>query len=251
MSSVHDIDTATGTAFDDTSGDRVACALGCTTRDGAPFPAPAGYQLCDRCDTRLRDMIGEIVDRYQLLLDLPADLPATPPAQRRMPGYRSTPPGDVHIMALRDVRTVAVEPGDPRSALEVLHGWATIVRRWQGSISAGNSGAVTVETEAASLLFHWDALIRDGQPHVLAQLATELAEVRGQLRAVTDDESPRAVIGYCTRDLTDTHNREYVCATPLRLPASGTTIRCGDCRATYDGDALISLALQDISGIAA
>lgn len=203
-----------------------ACVLGCTTRDGHPYPAPDGYLACDRCVTRLRDDLREITDRWRRIVPAAALLPAPVGYERRPPGYHSAPPGSVHLMALRDRRSHAVDPGDIRSPLEVLHWWATYVRT-QRHLTA--PAVATVDTEAASLGFHLDWLTRECA--ALPTFARELADVRAQLRAVTDDPPP-PVVGLCTATADDGAR----CATPLRLPASGCSVlRCSQCGAVYDG----------------
>lgn len=213
------------------------CALGCTTRDGAPFPAPEGYQLCDRCILRVRDTMTDIVSRYTALLSLWASLPARESADRSMAGFRSTPPGDVHLMALRDPRTVAIEPGDLRSAIEVLHAWARIVRGHRGIVAPREP--ITVDSESATLLFHGDWIYREWSPEVIRQYVGELAETRAQLLAVTRTDDPPRVVGRCTSRVDGQR-----CAATLYLPERGSIIRCGRCRANYDGAELITLALQ-------
>lgn len=213
------------------------CALGCTTRDGDPFPAPHGYQICDRCILRVREMITDIVSRYTALLSLWASLPARDTAERSMSGFRSTPPGDVHLMALRDPRTVAIEPGDLRSAIEVLHAWARIVRGHRGI--AAPAEPVTIDSESATLLFHGDWIYREWTPEWIRHYVTELTETRGQLLAVTRTDEPPRVVGRCTR-LVDGER----CKATLYLPEHGSIIRCGRCPAVYDAAKLITLALQ-------
>lgn len=213
-----------------------ACALGCVTRDGHPFPAPDGYACCDRCMTRLRTTVTEIAERWTRIVPTQVLLPGRRGIEQRHIGYESTPPGSIHVMALRDVRTTATEPGDLRSPLEVLHAWAGIVRR-RRRMTVPESA--TVDSEAVTLSFHLDWIVREFEPDTLALFDLELSEVRAQLCAVTrdaDDEPPSAVVGYCTATVD-----EVRCRTPLRLPKAGSTIRCSRCDARYDGMKLIQV----------
>lgn len=215
----------------------IACALGCTTRDGHPYPAPEGYLVCDRCVATLRVTLVDIAARWLCLLPTEALLPVPQGYQRRAPGYESTPPGRVHIMVLRDVRSRAVEPGDVRSPLEVTHAWASWVRQQRG---LSRPDLATVGTETATLAFHLDWIVRDTDADTVIALACELFAVRDQLRAVTEldeDEPRRAVVGYCTA-VSDGER----CGAPLRLPHDGgSMIRCPRCDARYDGVELIDL----------
>lgn len=216
-----------------------ACALGCTTRDGHPYPAPSGFQCCDRCVTRLRDTLHEIVERWRRIVPDSALLPAgNGLVDRRAPGFESTAPGNVHVMALRDVRTHATEPGDLRSPLEVAYAWASRVRSWRLITPARYA---TVDSEIVTLLFHLDWIVREFQPGTLAQFAQELTDVRAQLRAVTDEPAP-PVVGHCTA-IVDQRR----CGAPLRLPTGGTSIRCPGCRARYDGLDLVRLYQEGTS----
>lgn len=213
------------------------CALGCTTRDGDPFPAPEGYQICDRCVLRVRETINDIVTRYTAVLSLWASLPAAEATDRAAPGFHSSPPGDIHMMALRDPRTVAIEPGDLRSAIEVLHAWARILRGHRGLSAPAEP--ITVDSESATLLFHADWIYREWRPAVIRNYVTELSETRGQLLAVTRIDDPPRIVGRCTNRVDGQR-----CNTTLYVPRHGAMIRCGRCPATYDGAKLITLALQ-------
>lgn len=210
-----------------------ACVLGCRTRNNYGIPAPEGYLCCDRCVTRLRDTLTEIVDRWHRIIPTVALLPATVPAARHTQGFESSPPGSVHLMALRDVRTRGSAPGDLRSPLEVLHGWACMVRDWRG---VTRPDTATVDTEARTLTWHLDWLVREADPGALVALAGELAVVRAQLRTVTDEPAP-PIVGHCTGIL----ESDVVCGAPLRLPAGGLSLRCGGCGARYDGPAMVRL----------
>jgi LSD1 subclass zinc finger protein len=181
----------------------------------------------------LRDTLHEIVERWRRIVPDSALLPAgTGLAERRTPGFASTPPGNLHVMALRDVRTTATAPGDLRSPLEVTYAWASGVRSWR--LIAPTTSA-TVDTEVVTLLFHLDWIVREFPSETLAQFAQELTDVRAQLRAVTDERAP-PVVGHCTATVD-----ERRCGAPLRLPEGGTSIRCPMCGAQYDGYKLVRL----------
>lgn len=197
---------------------------------------PLGYQLCDRCTRRLRDMLSDIADRWQRIVPTSALLPTTPTTGRRAPGFESAPPGNVHLMAMRDPRTRAREQGDIRSPLEVVHWWASFVRDQRGirpPVSA------TVTTEVSTLSFHWDWITREFEADYLVTFAYELGAVRAQLHAVTDDPPPPTV-GYCTAIVDGAR-----CGAPLSLPRERTMIRCPACPASYDGAKLVRLYQED------
>lgn len=209
------------------------CALGCRTRDGYPYRAPEGYQVCDRCVTRLRDTLDEITERWRRIVPTRALLPVPQGLdQRRTVGYASTPPGNMHVMAMRDARTTAVDPGDVRSPLEVLHTWASAVRQWR-AITAPRTA--TVDSEAGTLKFHLDFIVRHFPSPSLVLFAGELHEVCVQLRDVTDERRP-PVVGHCTATVDG-----ETCTAPLRLPEGGMVIRCPGCGAVYEGPALVRL----------
>lgn len=210
----------------------VACVLGCSTQDGQPFPAPDGYVICDRCMTRLRDTLHEVIDRWHRIVPTRTLLPAVLGIERHSAGYESAAPGNVHIMALRDVRTVAVRPGDPWSPLEVAHFWATHVRHAR---VITHPRSATVDSEIATLLFHFDWLSREFEADAVRRFAREFAEVRGQLRHVTDEPEPPTV-GHCTAVVDG-----EPCGMRLHLPPGGLAIRCPRCRALYDGPKLVRL----------
>lgn len=181
-------------------------------------------------------MLSDIAERWQRIVPTAALLLSTPTTGRRAPGFASTPPGNVHLMAMRDPRTHARDQGDIRSPLEVAHWWASFVREQRG-IRAPEFATVT--TEISTLSFHWDWITREFEPGHLVSFAYEFGAVRGQLHVVTDDPPPPTV-GRCTAIVDGAR-----CAAPLSLPRGGTMIRCPACSASYDGVQLIRLYQED------
>jgi hypothetical protein len=183
--------------------------------------------------TRLRDTLREIGERWWRIVPTTALLPAAHGIrERHHAGYESMAPGNVHVMAMRDGRTTAAVPGDLRSPLEVTFAWASRIRSWR--LITPNRTA-TVDSEVTTLLYHLDWIVREFPAETLAMFAAELADVRAQLRAVTD-EPPPPVVGHC-----DATVDQVPCGAPLRLPAGGTSLRCPRCRARYDGVELVRI----------
>lgn len=200
----------------------VLCVLGCRSPGGAPYPTDNGYRSCARCAERLRGVVREIVDRYAVIALPAAALPRVGSSDRRSPGFGSRSPASDHIIALRDVRTVATEAGDPHSPLAILWAWARAVR--SGRQLAEPATPPTVATEANTLLFHWDWVMRE--PWV-DEMSWDFREVVSQLRAVTGAQKPRP-IGRCPNVVTE-DEQAWTCDTLLFVPPAGDTVRCRGC----------------------
>lgn len=197
-------------------------------------PSRDGGRSCWPCHDRLHEYLGEIVDRYAVLTPRPG---RGGDDGRRAPGFRSTPPLDLHIVALRDMRTRKVLPGDPLSALRVLTSWAQHVRRSRGQDLVA-SASVTVMSEAGYLRTNLDWVTRQLW---LGPFAREVANVRTQLRASTGEPTPRP-IGRCIAQL-----EHGECRHALYAPheGEGEIITCRGCDSTYDPLAQVRLRLAN------
>lgn len=204
----------------------------------------AGRTLCGRCSAAFGDDLAEIAERY-------ARLDATPgradPGGRGAPGFRSSPPGSVHVMAMRDPRSLpyALAADDdrrpPRSVQAALLGLAMRVRAQRG-LSQGPPR--TVPELADWLGRHDDWLSRDP---LGVEAAREVRILRAQLRPVTGDPAPRP-IGHCLED---------GCSAPIFMPPDAAprapdepvrdmpALVCPRCRSEYDGRRLIVLRLVE------
>lgn len=224
---------------------RVACVLSCTTRSGDPRPTDNGYLTCGKCAERLRGILVDIVKRYAIVgaasLETISSLivrEENVKVRRRSPNAES--PADDHVISIRDHRSTAVEPGDPHSPLAILWSWAQLVR--DNRNLARRTARPTVESEADTLLFHWDWVMR--QPWVV-DLNTELREVANQLRPVTGTPTPK-LIGHCPK-LVKTDGETQTCNTPLFTPASGDTVRCSSCGEEWPRSKWLSLGRKQVA----
>jgi len=179
-----------------------------------------------RCHDRMVAILHEIPERY-LKLDPSPGGSGTP--ERRAPGFRSTPPLNLHVVALRDPRTDPIEPGDPHCALAAFRSWANLVRRHrEQALHTGRS----IVSEGEYLAANIDWITR--QPWVPA-FAAEIEVVCSQLRAANGDPNPKPV-GWCIELITDaeTGAREF-CGFPLFPPREGDDlVKCGGCGSEYD-----------------
>jgi hypothetical protein len=227
---------------DQRQDERALCVLGCRTRSGHPYPTDNGYLCCDRCGDRLRETVAEIGQQYAVIMLPGMLLPRRQDATGRPPkGFASSPPTSLHVISLRDPRTVALEPGDPHSAFNMLWWWATRVREQRGV--QPSSGPVTIDTETATLRFHWDWILRQAW---VTDLAQDMRDVLHQLRhAVPGSDPAPKPVGYCTHplDTTDDEGNPQVCGRPLYLPKAGKTITCRSCDHEYHPGDLIELHL--------
>lgn len=220
---------------------RALCVLGCRALTGHPYPAVPGYLTCDRCSDRLRAVVTELPDLYGAILDTAVLLYRRQDSGRAPKGFGSRPPASDHLISMRDPRTVAVDPGDPHNALNILWWYADHTRRLQNLPTP--TGPVIAATEAATLQFHWDWILRQ---HWVVDMARDLREVAGQLRhAIPGSEPAPKRVGTCTQplDTTDDEGRRQVCGQSLYLPKTGATITCRACGHDYQGPDLIKLHL--------
>lgn len=188
-----------------------------------------GGVTCWRCHDRLGEMIREIVDRYLKLDPSPGGAGAT---DRRAPGFRSTPPLNLHVVALRDPRTKPIYAGDPYCALVTLRAWSNRVS--QSRQQGRREGGAIVST-ADYLLANLDWITRFTW---VFGLHAELDVVRAQLRSATGEPNPKPV-GWCVAPI-----HEDLCGHPLFPPRHGEGLMvCGGCAAEYDHLSQIRLRL--------
>jgi hypothetical protein len=220
--------------------DVVFCALGCRNKaTQTPYLADPGYQTCRPCADRLRDVLRDIVARSPQIAAPAAIIPARSVGERPPPGYSSRSPANDHMICLRDPRTVAVEPGDPHSALSDLAYWAGRVRRERGHSLLPDRR--TVETEAQTIRFNWDWVC--GRVWV-ATMADDLRAVLDQLKSATGDPRPRH-IGRCPNPVADpaAEPGQRPCGTRLYAPLHGDTVECRACSRTWERREWLQLGL--------
>lgn len=273
-------------------------ALPGTTRCSiCPQPARVGGTTCTDCARDIVRMLDPnwLGDRDE---QLPASIPVywerldpTPvvsgSVDRRPPGFCSTPPLSLDVVALRDRRSrswpvVAVwwparpgdgEPdldkpmyeaeGEPRSVENILAG---LVRSmWEhldvqgpelaaGGVLGRSRGDAGVRAHTGWLLDHVDDIT--AHPHVF-ELHADLAELQDQLRAAAGDPRDRP-IGLCRGLVTVQGMSERVpCRHPLflppprpgvKVPPSQPILRCRRCDQPYRYLELLRMELAGAPG---
>lgn len=183
-------------------------------------------------------------------------LDAAPAVGEKVGGgvFRSTPPGDLRVMAHRDPRSRPAEDDDPWSVLGTL---AAIARRLDLRDIDGQPVPLpgrTVEAHAVWLHARLDHLVA---AEWVADAWHDLRTVHRQLRAAAGDPANRPV-GPC-RQIVDKDGHldpegDWTCGAPLYLPEQAPkgmdepvqlpTVRCRSCGWTYTGVELVRLARQ-------
>lgn len=210
-----------------------------------------GFVLCLACQANLCEDLDEVTDRFGRLTPMPGRADT---GSRGAPGFRSQPPGSVHVMSMRDPRSKehalrddweVEERRPPRSVQAVLFGLAMRLRAARGLTYAPPR---TVVELTVWLTRHVDWLSRDQLGYEAARAVRGL---RNQLRCSTGEPSP-SPIGHCI---------EEGCAAPIFMPPTVPrapdepikdmpTLTCPRCRSQYDGRRLILLRLVEESAVA-
>lgn len=194
---------------------------------------PGGYTDWE-CHDRLREQLGEVVERYVQLSAVPGGGQGQ---GRRAPGYGSKPPVNMTVAALRDPRTRPVELGEAHSPVNLFVSWGRWLReaRGQNELQYGEVGddINVLMIERVYLLAALDWITRQDW---VTTFAGQLRVVVRQLRSATGDPNPRPC-GWCTASYPD----GTPCGHPLFPPSEGKDIRCGACSSTYDPIAQIRL----------
>lgn len=196
----------------------IACVLSCLSPDGHPNPATAGYMTCDKCAERLWSTLRTIARDYGELVGDPAHLLPAPggPGPRR-PGYGSTAPINLHVVAMTDYRA-GLDGVRAISAPAVLGMWVRVIAEDTGAAWP----SVTVAAMVDWLLNRWTWITK--QPWV-DQLAQECRELAGALAAQLRPRPPSAPpVGRCPIEVKDS-----VCGAPLYVRAGDIVIKCPRC----------------------
>lgn len=226
--------------------------------------AAASRVLCWRHIDEIRDML-DVRNVGSAEHGIPASIPVlfaaldafpsgSGPIERRAPGFESSPPGSLHVMALRDPRSLPAEWDNVRSVPGTL---ARIIDAVCEELvyTSGGAGA-TVDSACRWLGNRLEPLSRLPWAD---DLYRDLRELSDSLRAVFGDTPPKP-IGRCTNvivvvgsgaDIGNHHNA--VCGSALYPPPRRAgdveprevpAIECSRCHAIYDGLAQIRLEAQ-------
>lgn len=199
--------------------------------------APEGYLLCARCALDLQHALDDITRIYASLDGPDALLPRAGGGGRGSPGYRSTVPLNLYLVALTDRRTVARRPHDPHDVLGVLHSWAEQVREQTGigvrhpRNSAELREYKSVTSAVAVLIRMRDWITRQDWAEAFTR---EVLEIRDALREATGEARGRVRIGRCITTLTDPDTQEpHLCGYLLQASPDDKAIRCPRCSAWW------------------
>ncbi len=258
--------------------------------------AAASRVLCWHHIDEMRDMLDP--DNTGLPLDdLPPSIPvmfaaldacpgSTGLAERRAPGFASTPPGSLHVMAMRDDRSLAYAVVDEwysagadgrpdfsrphyeddsavRAVGKSILGLAEAVREETGDVLPTHCGpgtlAAGVETICTWLHDRVTALSRLAWAD---DAYRDLRDLREQLRRAIGDPPPKS-LGDCTNDIVLDRETGMTgpCGHALYPPPGKPTARdepvkdvpivvCGRCKAEYDGLAQLRLRIAELKGTA-
>jgi hypothetical protein len=216
--------------------------------------------LCWRHIDEMRDML-DVENEGSTEHDIPPGIPhlyntldimpgsTGPDGGRRAPGFESMPPLNLHVVALRDPRTLPSDDDPVRSIPGTITAIAESVaadineRPGMGAYARGVDGMcgwLSSRLEAVTRLPWADDLYRD------------LRHLRDALRAAHGEPLPRPV-GHCTNTITAAgldgpgSHSNAPCGGPLYAPPAptrATTIRCGRCGHVYDGLDQLRLSLE-------
>lgn len=210
----------------------------------------AGYVVCGRCTEAFIDDLEEVAERWPELSAVPVK---GDPGERGSPGFSSSPPGSVHVMAMRDPRSrdyaVRRDP-ECESTRPVMSVPATLIRYCRVIIHARRYRLAVpreVPEQTKFLGRQSDWLMKT--PHG-REACFEVRGLRNQLRASTGDPNPEP-IGFCFVYVDDTKQ----CGGPIYMPPSlprapdepirtMPVLQCPKCGEKYDGRRLILLRLS-------
>lgn len=193
-------------------------------------PADPGYRTCGPCLDRLRTHLADIRDRYHQLNARPGAGAQT--GGRGAPGFRSTPPANLHVIAMRDPRS-SVEAkvwvgGDGRVHAEHTRAPASIRTVLETeAVNVAELRGMALPTGDVAALARWldrqlDWITRE---ELVVGFAHTIRGLRTQLMSVTGD--PRIWVARCPNVL-DLGEQVAVCDANLYYPQGGDTIMCGN-----------------------
>ena len=188
--------------------------------------------LCPSHVEGLRDQLRGILETWVLL-----PLFTTPGSvdDGNVRGKRIDAPAPIRleVVALGDLRTVALHQGDPLPVAAMLQGWARIVRE-ERRLPVPDVGATLL---GEVLLLHTHHAWVCAQPWVDAY-AGEVRECGAAVRAAIGEYAPRPV-GRCP-----VVGQEGACGGPLHQDRwGGMGVSCRRCGAAWDQDDLRRLGL--------
>lgn len=156
---------------------------------------------------------------------------------RQVHGKRVDPPAPLRldVVALNDRRTIARFPGDLIPVLAILETWAQLVRDTRQLQTP--TQPVTILRETATLHRNLDWLITQ---EWIADLATELRDIKAALHSAIGDHAPRPV-GVCPIHHPDTGE----CGGKLYQDRyGGMSVTCRKCGETWGETELRRLGLM-------
>jgi hypothetical protein len=164
--------------------------------------AAASRLLCWRHCDEMRDML-DVGNRGHAEYDVPASIPvlfasldvmpgSNGAPERRAPGFESTPPGSVHVMAMRDGRSLPDDQDRVRSVPGTLRALAELIGSDLGE-------RATLRKTGVDVVCSWLSarLVPITRLPWADDIYRDLRELRDALRAAHGEELPK-VIGHCT-----------------------------------------------------
>jgi len=218
------------------------CVLGCRNRDGIPFRAAPGSNVCHPCSDRLRRTLDHIETTYAAVTALDELIPgghSHGTGVRTPPGPRS--PTVDSILIHTDPRYPRDGWHDQPAALAEIAGWVRLVRE-DRSVDVPPAemratvpvGRVTMARELSTLRFHWDWLMAQGW---VPDFADAMNAVLRALRTVDAQQAKATRVGKCPvvvipREATGLPI-DLECGAWLRLKIGEDEIRCRNCGHTW------------------
>lgn len=243
--------------------------------------AAASCTICWKHIDDMRDML-DVENTGRALDDIPPSIPAmfagldsmpgaTGLGERRAPGFASTPPCSLHVVAMGDARSVPYvmrdddgealpddRDGEVRPVIETLRTIAVLV--------AADIGDTAPMWRSVGPLCSWLSarLTPLSRLPWADDLYRDLRDLRDQLRHAYGDPPPRP-LGHCTNTVVVRGEApgEHVsaqCGHPLYPPAGAKptardepvkdvpVVECGRCHAVYDGLAQLRLSIAERKG---
>lgn len=225
---------------------RALCAL-CGTHT-----ALGRYRVCQRCTETFLDHLDEVRERYPQLDANPGK--GGDDSGRGMPGFRSTAPGSVHVMAMRDSRSkdhavsADAECEEKNPPLAVYGDLRDMCERIVAEREFHRTDHLATVDECCRFLgAQADWLARSELGYAFMDRVSRL---RDQLRRATGVKRPRP-IGKCIEYVDD----ENMCLAPIYMPETEPRgddesvrdmppVQCRKCGSLYDGRRLIILRLS-------
>lgn len=198
------------------------------------------HRTCELCLDRLRENLKDIGARYFALTPMSGSCGEL--GGRGTPGFGSRPPGNLHIMVMRDPRSSADAHvwmgGDgrvhqesdrpPLSVWSVLITEATDIAERRG-FDDFDPGLWTVDELVRWLDKQLDWVTRQ---ETVSEFGAAMRTLLGQLKPVTGDAL--RFIGRCPTEIEEGEHVR-ICDARLYAPRDGDTVRCGACGRSWGG----------------